>query len=84
MAYFEIIEIRDGITFDFYTGLPHMHVGTGNDYTISHFSGSLTDYTCDSGCEESIISPPTEVEVLEYTVAFSASSACSSVKTTWR
>ena len=26
---------------------------------IFPFSGSLTDYTCDSGCEESIISPPT-------------------------
>ena len=22
----DVIEIRDGITFDFYTGLPHMHI----------------------------------------------------------
>ena len=56
----------------------HMHVGTRNDFPFLWF------YTCDSGCEESIISPPTDVEVLEYSVALSASSVCSSVKTTWR
>ena len=49
----DAIEIRDGITFDFYTGLPHICIDLN---AIPHVTKRETDSGWKSGCYAAILS----------------------------